>query len=442
MLVLESSLVNISHLPLPPLEVFARICTSAWMYRAWTLQEAFLAQKLWVQFSDGVVELGQLAKLITTTTWPTTSLNMVWPLIHKAAELRFVPDENEAGDLFNLATALKHRDLSQAEDEPLCITAFLGLNVGEIAEKPTERMEHLWSSIDRTRKMISRNIIFHVGPRLTTPGYRWAPRTMLHIDNQSPFFLSSETPGAAVIKQGLLLSCAAVPISAVTRVDKILTRSTHAALDSVDLLRDEANHWYMATSTTAQRDYATDLGRAKTSVRGSVRGEGSLYEIVTLNESDFEVLIQQTPDQEQSVLKCLLVQVTQARGQDPKHVHACRQFSLQSLDPATSDLLNSIFVQAHAMQQAEITLQIITTAEEGTQSPAYQSAMVRFLGEVNLFVDQVMEYSYVNIPNSHLGLNEYPRAALFALLSRFYRNRHLLINMGKVYGDAQLYCVD
>jgi hypothetical protein len=114
--------------------------------------------------------------------------------------------------------------------------------------------------------------------------------------------------------------------------------------------------------------------------------------------------MQQTPDQEQSVLKCLLVQVSQVRGQDPKHVHACRQFSLQSLDPATSNLLNCVFVQAQAMQQAEITSQINTTAEEGTQSPAYRSAMARFLGEVNLFVDQVMEYSYVNIPNNHLGL--------------------------------------
>jgi hypothetical protein len=275
-LVLESTLVNISHLPLPRLEVFAMICTSGWMYRVWTLQEAFLAQKLWVQFSDGVVDLGHLAKLISTKIWPTTCLNGVWPLVHKAAELRFIPDEDETGDLFNLATALKHRDLSQAEDEPLCIAAFLGLNVGEIAEKPTERMERLWSSIDRTRKMISRNVIFHVGPRLTTPGYRWAPRTMLHINNQSPFFLSSEIPGAAVTKQGLRLSCVAVPVSAVTRVDKILTRSTLKRLDNGDFLRDEANHWYKATSTSAQRDYATDLGRPKT----SARGEGSLHEIV------------------------------------------------------------------------------------------------------------------------------------------------------------------
>lgn len=437
-LVLESSLANTRHLPLSPLEVFARICTSAWMYRAWTLQEAFLAKKLRVQFSDGAVELGQLIDLVITANGPASSLNIVLPLVHKAIELRFVPDKHDSGDLFNLATALKHRDLSQAEDEPLCIAAFLGLNFGEIAEKPTGRMEHLWSSIDRTRKMISRNIIFYVGPRLTTPGYRWAPRTMLHINDQSPFYLSSETPRADVTRQGLLLSCAAVPIWAVTRVDRILTRSTLAALDSVDLLRDEANHWYTATSTAAQRDYATDLGRPKT----SARGEGSLYEIVTLNKSDFEVLIQQTPDQEQSELKCLLVQVTQVRGQDLKRVHACRQFSLQSLDPATSDLLNCVFVQAQAMQQAEISLEITKTAQEGAKSPAYRSAMVRFLGEVNLFVDQVMEYSYVNIPNSQLGLNEYPRDALFALLSRFYRNRHLLINMGKVYGDAQLYCID
>jgi hypothetical protein len=104
-----------------------------------------------------------------------------------------------------------------------------------------------------------------------------------------------------------MISCAALPISIADAVDGILSRSTLKALDNLDLLRDENNRWYMATSTEEQKEHATDLGRKKS----FALGEGSMFDDINLDEAAFEVLVQHSPEEQQIGLACVLVQVMQ-----------------------------------------------------------------------------------------------------------------------------------
>ena len=58
-LVLDSSLYCYNSQDLYPAEVTARILTSLWMRRLWTLQEGALSQggSLWICFKDGPIHL-------------------------------------------------------------------------------------------------------------------------------------------------------------------------------------------------------------------------------------------------------------------------------------------------------------------------------------------------------------------------------------------------
>src|SRR2546423_1526267 len=68
-LVLDASLQSYSTASMDALEVLARIFTSKWLTRVWTLQEGALAKRLWFQFADKALSLAEL-KATMETIWP------------------------------------------------------------------------------------------------------------------------------------------------------------------------------------------------------------------------------------------------------------------------------------------------------------------------------------------------------------------------------------
>lgn len=80
-------------------------------------------------------------------------------------------------DLLSFQTSVRHRRVSFAVDEPICAATILKLDIGRIAEATTRdaRMEMLWQSVNDTKRGIPDDIIFNEFPRLSMPGYRWAP---------------------------------------------------------------------------------------------------------------------------------------------------------------------------------------------------------------------------------------------------------------------------
>jgi hypothetical protein len=55
--VLDAELQVIDQREIQPYEVLLRAFSIAWVQRLWTLQEGALAQRLWIQFGDGPVEV-------------------------------------------------------------------------------------------------------------------------------------------------------------------------------------------------------------------------------------------------------------------------------------------------------------------------------------------------------------------------------------------------
>src|SRR5437764_3687462 len=68
-LVLDASLQSYPTASMDTLEVLARIFTSKWLTRVWTLQEGALAKRLWFQFADKALSLAEL-KATMERIWP------------------------------------------------------------------------------------------------------------------------------------------------------------------------------------------------------------------------------------------------------------------------------------------------------------------------------------------------------------------------------------
>ncbi|KIW70239.1 hypothetical protein, variant 2 [Phialophora macrospora] len=212
-LALDSSLVDVDCKLLHPIEVMSRVFSSGWIFRLWTLNEANLASKLWVQFRDGPVELRQVLDGLSVMTEPET-YHFTGELVSEYWKLRIESSKQDGGELWYLAEALRYRSLSRISDEPVCLAALLRIKAGVVTagggggggEVPPasnredrtrnlrdERMARLWRASAQGHPKIPKTLIYHVGERLTTPGLRWAPSTLLNIKDTSRLFYSNET---------------------------------------------------------------------------------------------------------------------------------------------------------------------------------------------------------------------------------------------------------
>lgn len=79
----------------------------------------------------------------------------------------------------------------------------------------------------------------------------------------------------------------------------------------------------------------------------------------------------------------------------------------------------------------------------GDKDQRYLDAYNTLLGKAWLVVDQLeaeLDATGKHLPDSGLGLMHARRKSIFALLSRFYRNRYLV--QGRVFDIAQEFCLD
>ena len=101
-------------------------------------------------------------------------------------------DGNRIGDLGSVETGLQHRSVTVPSDEPLLIANLLHLDVTYILNGPCpltncanvgcdhSRIHRLWLLMPKAFRGIPRNVLLRIGPRLSEPGFRWAPSTLLY----------------------------------------------------------------------------------------------------------------------------------------------------------------------------------------------------------------------------------------------------------------------
>ena len=82
--------------------------------------------------------------------------------------------------------AIHNRTTSRSDDETLIIGTFLGIDVAPIvAASSEEKMATLF----RAMKHIPANVLFTLGPRLSSKGLRWAPATFLRSKGGSTLYV-------------------------------------------------------------------------------------------------------------------------------------------------------------------------------------------------------------------------------------------------------------
>ena len=198
-LVLDTSLRIHCSTTMDPVEACIRIVSSGWTRRLWTLQEGALParnSRLSFLFRDGAINIHHLLQQLNQNMRSSVGTkglvsNIIIEIITFASfSIKYEGDLRE--DLGTVETGLRHRSVSVPYDEPLLIANLLDLGVDHILQGPCpiancadvgcdhSRIHRMWSLVPAAFRGISRNIILHIGPRLSEPGYRWAPSTLLY----------------------------------------------------------------------------------------------------------------------------------------------------------------------------------------------------------------------------------------------------------------------
>lgn len=180
-LVLNSHMLNRKK-PLLCLEILALVISSSWTRRLWTLQEGVLAKEVVIQFEDESIDFStaialahlELQQFLEPESFEYNTLLNMATRLHDLWEAK---EQSVSERLLTcLHSELQWRSTSVATDEPLCISALLGLSLRDIMKaNVADRTKQLWTLIQDPPKIV----LFWSGERLKEPGFRWAPATLL-----------------------------------------------------------------------------------------------------------------------------------------------------------------------------------------------------------------------------------------------------------------------
>jgi hypothetical protein len=217
-------------------ETAMKITTCYWITRLWTLQEAYLSKRLLFNFADALVDMDDLERMYKVNLVSPISLlarSYHLALLGRERDRMLRGRETERKDevggplsstfLTSLWNALQWRTTSHAQHETLALAIMLRINTEPFDDamiSVTSDFQQVQSRLDQKMQMllsmiaqesdyaIPAELIFLPGPKLSTRGFRWAPRTWLNGGgNEVPRPLSSQQTGAQLTLDGLLLRC-------------------------------------------------------------------------------------------------------------------------------------------------------------------------------------------------------------------------------------------
>lgn len=197
-LVLDRSLQVYDLKAMDTEELCLRILNSGWTRRLWTLQEGALPAKnsrLVFLFRDEAINIRDLSNKILQVHKSSISrkglAENIFSEIGNFVRVSYKIEREQHSDLGSVEAGLRDRSVSVPSDEPLLIANLLELDVTYLLNGPCplatcasvgcdhSRIHRLWLLMPAAFQGIPRTILLHVGPRLSEPGFRWAPSTLL-----------------------------------------------------------------------------------------------------------------------------------------------------------------------------------------------------------------------------------------------------------------------
>lgn len=200
-LIIDPWLMSIPSTASSVSEICYRIYASGWSRRLWTHQEGFLAKEVYYQFQDKPLKLPDVDDLARdyekkmayqgypisfpmqasgkTSFYYTT----VKTIVNGIKEGR-IPQDNKWIIYSHLASSLSYRSTTNIDDELLCVASVIGSSVKHYAALEVERSRHRTAEL-RMKAFLEeigrfrQGIIFNNYKRLSIPGFRWAPASLL-----------------------------------------------------------------------------------------------------------------------------------------------------------------------------------------------------------------------------------------------------------------------
>ena len=265
-LVLDAELERLRESDIDELELSARIFSSGWMRRLWTLQEGALAEELWIQLADGPINLSVLHEKVCATYHLSrmSKRPLAAELLSRHRALREFRHKGSGSEAYGLlGKACEFRQITNANDEPICIASLMGCDAGTIYGTADEdRMKELWHLLADQGKGIPSEIIFNGLTKLNQPGFRWAPSTLLKVYTGDSL-TSHSTPGSygKLEKEGLVVSFCGALINMPPEPSSALQAKIWPCLKKeLDALyvRDADGGWAQLISLRTQREIGMD----------------------------------------------------------------------------------------------------------------------------------------------------------------------------------------
>ncbi|MCJ1244651.1 hypothetical protein MMC30_001850 [Trapelia coarctata] len=149
--------------------LYAHIYLSGWMQRMWTYEEAVLAREILFVLQDGFYTY-------KVDTWPSLrrTVCVVWQSL--ATQLYRLRAKQESLNIGHIYQAFRYRPTNAPQEEFLSVSGMLNLDTKTLlCVKGEERTKKFWLML----KWVPFNVPFLVCPKLSEPGFRWAPKTMM-----------------------------------------------------------------------------------------------------------------------------------------------------------------------------------------------------------------------------------------------------------------------
>ena len=155
--------------------LFARIHLSPWVQRMWTYEEAVLAKRLAFVLKDG-----KSLWFDEGETWP--KFGDALKVVYRSLGRNLITLRSVNTDIGTIQNAFRYRLTNARNEEFLSVAGILGLDTTELLKVHGEaRTCRFWVLLKHVPLLAP----FHDGPKLSVPGFRWAPSTLMSIASQS-----------------------------------------------------------------------------------------------------------------------------------------------------------------------------------------------------------------------------------------------------------------
>ena len=196
-------------------EIGIRICESNWMRRLWTLEEGLLGRsELLFQFRGKAIPMPTSIDCSGIEAFENDTMYLGSPgiLTHIGEHLfQHLPRREVFKEALNnmeslqvsrrhrsllsIVGTLRYRETSKQEDETLCIASILGFDLRALLShrQAESRMKAFLILLQEANVKLSQAILFSGERKLSEPGFRWAPFSLMTLwedqgDALHPFF--------------------------------------------------------------------------------------------------------------------------------------------------------------------------------------------------------------------------------------------------------------